>query len=116
MENNLSIKSPRQERAVLALLEKPVTVKDLGPTIGALNPRQVIFELRQQGFKDIILTRRFSVIDQDGKRCHPGEYYIPEQFKPMVGQVLKDSIAQAATKRSGIIEKIRNKNDSRRTM
>lgn len=116
MENNLSTKSPRQLRASLALLEKLVSVKDLGPARRALNPRQVIFELRQQGFKDKILTRRFSVIDQDGKRYHPGEYYIPKQFKPMVEQALKESNTQAATKRSGIIEKTLNRDNSRRRM
>jgi len=88
MENNLSINSPRQERAILALLEKSVAVKDLGPIIGALNPRQVIFELRQQGFKGIILTRRFTVIDQDGKRCRPGEYYISIEARAIVEKAL----------------------------
>ena len=114
MENKLSIKSPRQQRALLALLEKPISIKDLGPLIGALNPRQIIFELRNQGFAEIILTRRFSVIDQDGKPCLPGEYYIPEQFKPTIEQALKESHAQAGERRSGIIKKTHNRDNSRR--
>jgi hypothetical protein len=114
--NNLRIKGPRQRRAVAVLLEGPVTVKDMGPKIGALNPRQVIFELRQQCFKGIIITRRFSVIDQDGKRCRPGKYDIPAQFKPMVEQALKESLAQAATKRLGMIGTTHNRDNSRGVM
>jgi hypothetical protein len=49
--NKLIIKGPRQQRALEVLLEGSVTVKDIGPKIGALNPRQVIFELRRQGFE-----------------------------------------------------------------
>lgn len=103
--DNLYIKGPRQQRAISTLLAGPITVKDMGPKIGALNPRQVIFELRCQGFNEIIKTRRFTTIDQDGKKCRPGEYYIPEKLKPMVELALKECIAKAATKRSCNIEK-----------
>lgn len=85
------IKSARQIRALEALLNKDIPVKDLGAIIGALNPRQVIFELRQQGFDGLILTRRYTVIDQDGKRCRPGEYYIPQDVKPMLQEALINS-------------------------
>lgn len=84
------IKSPRQKRAILAILEKAISVKDLGVKIGALNPRQIIFELRHQGFQGIVLTRRFTVIDQDGKRCRPGEYFICQEFKPILEAALKE--------------------------
>ncbi len=92
--NKLIIKGPRQQRALKVLLEECVAVKDIGEKIGALNPRQVISELRRQGFEDVILTRWFNVIDRDGRRCRPGEYYIPESFKQMVDDALKNKIAQ----------------------
>lgn len=111
--NKIRIKGPRQLRAIEVLLTGPVIVKNMGELIGALNPRQVIFELRNQKFEGIILTRRFDIIDQDGKGCRPGEYYIPEELKPMVEQVLKESIAQAAVKRSSTIGKAYNHDNNR---
>lgn len=92
--NILVIKNPRQKRAVEALLEGPICVKDIGPIIGALNPRQVIFELRQQGFDGVILTHKFAVIDQDGKLCRPGKYCIPTEARSIVEQVLREHVAQ----------------------
>lgn len=94
--NKLIIKGPRQQRALEFLLKECIAVKDIGAKIGALNPRQVIFELRRQGFEDVILTRWFNVIDRDGRRCRPGEYYIPESFKQMVEDALKNKIVQTA--------------------
>jgi hypothetical protein len=88
---NFYIKTPRQMRAVIELLGKPIKVSELGSRIGALNARQIVSELRQQGFLGIIFTRRFIVIDQDGKRCRPGEYYIPEHLKQMISESLKES-------------------------
>jgi hypothetical protein len=84
------IKTPRQRRLLQALLDNAdVSVKDVGPLIGALNPRQIVHELRQQGFHGIIQTRRFSVIDQDGKKCRPGSYYIPLELKSWMADELK---------------------------
>lgn len=96
--NKLWLKTSRQKRALRALLEGAVAVKDIGQKIGALNARQVIFELRKQGFKDIIQTRRFTVIDQDGRLCRPGEYYIPEHLKLFVRIALEGTF-QTSTKR-----------------
>lgn len=90
MHRQPTIKTPRQRRLLHALLDNAeVNVKDMGPLIGASNPRQTVHELRQQGFHGIIRTRRFSVIDQDGKKCRPGLYYIPPELKPWVADELK---------------------------
>lgn len=97
MRKDIYIKTRKQKRAITELLEKSIKVSELGALIGALNPRQVIFELRQQGFDRIILTRRFIVIDQDGGRCRPGEYYIPEHLKAIVAENLKESAKLART-------------------
>lgn len=111
--DNLHIKSPRQTRALSELLKGPIAVKDLGSKIGALNPRQIVFELRFQGFEGIIETRRFTVTDQDGKRCHPGEYYIPEHLKGCAEKALREYVIQAHAKRSGTTKKPNNAYNSR---
>jgi len=90
MNERVYIKSPRQKRAIEALLEKATLVKDLGEIIGALNPREIISQLRKQGFHNIIFTRRFATIDRDGKRCRPGEYYIPKEFSPLLEEILRN--------------------------
>ncbi len=110
MSNGAYIKNPRQFRALQALLKGAVAVKDLRTTIGALNPAQVIFELRSQGFRGIIKTQRFQVTDQDGKQCCPGEYHIDENSKPIVEEVLKKYAAQAPAGCYGATEESYNIN------
>ena len=97
MTNPVCIKNSRQERALKVLLEKDsIQVKDMGPIIGSLNPRQTISELRQQGFHDVIVTRRFKVRDRDGKNCRPGEYCIPQEKKPIARQALDEYAASTS--------------------
>lgn len=115
MKKTFFIKGPRQKRAIIALLEKSISVSALGLVIGALNPRQIISELRQQGFKGIILTRRYSMIDQDGKKCRPGEYYILEYFKPLIEELLKET-AQTPIKLLDRAAKTPGKDNNRRAL
>ena len=90
------VKSPRQRRAVQALLDSDSMVpKDMSARIGALNAAEIIRQLRQQGFHNIIFTRRFEVEDRDGHVCRPGEYYIPAQLKSLAEEALKKSTAPA---------------------
>lgn len=112
--NKMHIKGPRQRRAIEALLNSCVTVKNFGTLIGALNPRQVIFELRNQGFEGIILTRRFDTIDQDGKRCRPGEYYISQGSKLLVEKALTEYAIQTRARRSEATKKLNKTNNNRR--
>ncbi len=101
MIDYLKIHSQRQRRALDALLAKDsIEVKDLGIIIGALNPRQIVFELRENGFRDTIKTKSFECLDRDGKVCSPGRYYIPPELKPMVGEFLKKDGLAAAPKSS----------------
>jgi hypothetical protein len=90
MKEHPYIKCPRQRRAIQALLEQPIAVKNLGPKIGALNPRQTVSELRRQGFEGIIVTRRFTVVDRDGKICHPGEYFVSQEHKQILEEALSE--------------------------
>lgn len=88
------IKNLRQKRAIATLLSvDSIAVKDIGPIIGAHNPRQTIMELRRQGFLGIIETRRYTILDRDGKICRPGEYLIPSQLKPIARKVLDEYTA-----------------------
>lgn len=90
MIQNFCIKTPRQMRAINALLEKEsIEIKELGILAGALNPGQVIFELRAQGFQEIILTQFFERFDRDGKLCRVGRYVIPEIYKNLIREVLE---------------------------
>lgn len=93
MKNNYTIKSPRQRRALEALLAYPegIPCKDLGPIIGALNPRQTVMELRRQGFHDAIVTELFETRDRDGRRCRPGSYLIPSTLHEWVHQALNEN-------------------------
>lgn len=91
MSLKVSIKGPRQRRAIEALLnQESISVREMESLIGALNPCQVIFELRKQGFRDLIKTRRYSVLDRDGNRCLPGEYYISSENKSIIKEALKE--------------------------
>lgn len=90
MTNLPFIRTPRQERAIEALLaNREITVKQLGSIIGALNPPQIIMELRRQGFEKIIQTRRFNLPDRDGLLCYPGAYFIPDELKSIAKQALE---------------------------
>ncbi len=113
MINHFHIKTPRQKRALEVLLDRSTSVNDLGPEIGALNPRQIIFELRQQGFQGIIQTRRFEVTDRDGNQCRPGEYYIPLELKPIVERAVQEYVLKARTRRTRETEKLNNTDCSR---
>ena len=114
MTNQPYIKGARQARVIRALLNSAVSVKEMGPKTGALNPRQIILELRRQGFKGIIQTRRYTVIDQDGKRCRPGEYYIPHSAKPMVEKALTGYAVQVNARLIKSTKKPHNSNHSGR--
>lgn len=100
MNRNFYLKTLRQRRVLNALLEKEsIEVRDLGCIVGALNPRQVISELRRQGFEGIIQTQLFVVIDRDGNLCRPGKYFIPPEYKPIILEFLKKDGLPAALKR-----------------
>ena len=108
MNSKLTIKTPRQIRAVKALLEKDIMVKDLGFIIGALNARQVVMELRRQGFEFFIITRRYTTTDQDGKICRPGEYFIPQEAKSIIGEALHEAEERQASLKSKQLKKTIN--------
>ena len=83
------IRGPRQQRAIVALLcNESVRIQDMERIIGALNPRDVIMQLRRQGFVGI-RTRRFTTLDRDAAICYPGEYYIQPEDKEYYKLILQ---------------------------
>ena len=100
MIENFRIRTPRQRRALIALLEKEsIEVKELGILAGALNPCQVVSELREHGFEEIIKTEFFERFDRDGKRCRLGRYFIPLEYKLIVQEFLRrDGLATVPQK------------------
>ncbi len=80
--------SPRQIRLLRELLEHDkVFVRDLRKSIGALNPAQITFSLRRQGWN--IQTDFIAVQDRDGVICHPGYYWLDNKEKEKVRDFLK---------------------------
>ena len=57
--------------------------------MGALNPAQVAFVLRQKGWN--IQTRFISMRDRDGLICHPGYYWLDDQEKERVRRFFEDT-------------------------
>jgi|GEM_PF-3596751 len=64
--------SPRQRRAVEALLNGPISSLALRNKSGQLNSPDIIYRLRRNGFH--IITERFKMADRDGKICRPAIY------------------------------------------
>jgi hypothetical protein len=81
---------PRERRFLKALLEKDkVFVRDLRTIVGAQNPAQVAFNLRQKGWN--IQTKFISMHDRDGCICHPGFYWLNEEEKERVRRFLEET-------------------------
>ena len=80
----------REKRFLKALLERDkVFVKDLRTIVGALNPAQVAFILRQKGWN--IQTNFISMRDRDGLICHPGYYWLDDKEKERVQRFFEET-------------------------
>jgi hypothetical protein len=87
--------SEREKRFLKALLEKDkVFVKDLRTIVGALNPAQIAFTLRQKGWN--IQTKFITMRDRDGFICHPGYYWLDDQEKERVRRLFEEAIGAVA--------------------
>ncbi|SFC86198.1 hypothetical protein SAMN05660479_02567 [Microbulbifer thermotolerans] len=80
--------SPRQWRALSALLKRPHSREELDRIAGASNSPELIRQLRQRGIN--ILCKRIKHIDRDGLIGWHGVYWIPASEK----QRLKRAIAE----------------------
>ena len=81
--------TPRQIRLLKELSSnEKVYVKDLRKCIGAQNPAQVAFSLRQQGWD--ISTGFITMLDRDGSICHPGYYWLSDVEREKAIKFLKE--------------------------
>lgn len=72
--------TPRQQRALAALLERSrVPCKELGLLAGQNNFAELAAGLRRKFGYDAILTGTFDAIDRDGQPCKPGYYTLSPQ-------------------------------------
>ena len=71
--------NPREKRLLEVLVNcDHIEVRDLRELIGALNPAQLVFQLRKDGWA--IQTGWLTVHDRDGELRHPGFYFLePEE-------------------------------------
>ena len=84
------LKSPRQIRALRALLNGPVTREHLDRMAGASNSPDVVASLRQRGLRIGCDTTR-AVTDRDGRRAYPGTYSLHPNDRAMAIAMLDNS-------------------------
>ena len=68
---------PRERRLVIELRKGPVHREEADRVCRASNSPDVVFRLRQKGFK--IATERLTVINADGGISHPGRFHLIEE-------------------------------------
>jgi hypothetical protein len=86
----IGIKSPRQIRALRALLAGPIRREHLDRAAGASNSPDVVASLRQRGIRiDCDTTQPF--IDRDGRQTFPGVYSLHADDRAKVVDLLKNS-------------------------
>lgn len=79
--------SQREERLLLALLEKPHFREHLDRRAGASNSPDIVFRLRNRGL--VIDCEHVEMVDRDGNKCRPGLYSLPPASKKAVRAALK---------------------------
>ncbi|MGL6159943.1 hypothetical protein [Microbulbifer sp.] len=78
--------TPRQLRAVSALLERPRSREELDRITGASNGPEVVAQLRRRGFD--IPCRLVPHIDRDGLAGQHGIYHLSENDRGRLGGAL----------------------------
>ncbi|MCD8523085.1 MAG: helix-turn-helix domain-containing protein [Saccharospirillaceae bacterium] len=86
MVNNIRPLTPKQRRALLALLNGPITRREAGEVSGALNAPQTVSELRAKGLP--VATEWKTGIDRDGRPYRMGLYSLPESAHEHARQLL----------------------------
>jgi len=89
-----TIKTPRQARAIQALLQRDVSSFEMPYITGVLNPYQLVKNLREQGWS--IACVRTSVVDRDGRKCQPGIYCLAPEMLQIGREVLVKFKTEAA--------------------
>lgn len=88
--NNITPKrlrfTPRQRRALVALMEHPRSREELDRIAGASNSPDLVGQLRKRGIA--IVCEHVSHIDRDGVKGWHGVYSLPESEKQRLGRAL----------------------------
>ncbi len=84
------IKSPRQIRALQALLNGPVTREHLDRMAGASNSPDVVASLKRHGLRIDCDTSQ-PVTDRDGRKAYPGVYSLHPDDRTKAIALLKNS-------------------------
>lgn len=71
--------SPKEFRAVMALLDRIVTREEMDLVTHSSNGPDVVWRLRKKGFPVIMVKK--PTVDYDSKPSHYGEYSFDESFK-----------------------------------
>lgn len=79
--------SQREERLLIALLEKPHLREHLDRRAGASNSPDIVFRLRNRGLT--IPCERVLLKDRDGNDCRSGLYSLTDQDRRAVRSALK---------------------------
>jgi hypothetical protein len=88
----VGIKSPRQIRALRALLDGPMRRENLDRTCGVSNGPDLVDKLRQRGIR-ITCDTSTPVVDRDGRRAYPGVYTLHADDRAKAIDLLKNSEA-----------------------
>ncbi len=86
VERHLSIRSPRQQRALMRLMRGPAWREEIDRVAGTSNGPDVIGRLRKKGLE--VPCEQLERIDRDGRRCRPGLYSLTPDDRRMVRQWL----------------------------
>ena len=86
MSNIKPIRTPRQARALQALLQKPVMREQMARVTGASNSPEVVSQLRKLGL--LVHCKRLNKRDRDGLPCEPGLYTLVTQSKKLAKVLL----------------------------
>lgn len=90
LQNNLAFRlsgNQREERLLIALLEKPHLREHLDRRAGASNSPDIVFRLRNRGLT--IPCERVVLKDRDGNECRSGLYSLTDPDRQAIRAALK---------------------------
>ena len=74
--------SPREKRAINALLNRPIMRETLDAIAGCSNGPELVAGLRRKGL--LVPCDRVERFDKDGNACYPGQYSFTAEDKQIV--------------------------------
>lgn len=78
--------TPREKRAIRALLNNPIMRENLDSIAGCSNGPELVAGLRRKGLE--IPCERVERFDKDGNSCWPGRYSFTPEDRPLARALL----------------------------